>query len=71
MKERRNIFGRKYTKFGYILHLLLSVCGFTSFIAILALASLSDMGGELHVEALIASAVIFSLSVAIHNVIFK
>lgn len=70
-KVRRDIYGRKYTKFGYFLHLALTVSGFTSFILLLGCACESDFGGELDVMKAIICMIVFGASVLLHNKIFE
>lgn len=70
-KVRRDVYGRKYTKFGYFLHLALTVSGFTSFILLLGCASESDLGGELNVMKVIICTIVFGASVLLHNKIFE
>lgn len=70
-KVRRDVYGRKYTKFGYFLHLALTVSGFTSFILLLRCACESDLGGELDVMKVILCTIVFGASVLLHNKIFE
>lgn len=70
-KVRRNMYGRKYTTFGYFLHLALTVSGFTSFILLLGCAGESDLGGELDVMKVIICTIVFGASVLLHNRIFE
>lgn len=70
-KVRRDVYGRKYTKFGYFLHLALTVSGFTSFIILLGCACESDLGGELDVMKVILCTIVFGASVLLHNKIFE
>ena len=70
-KVRRDVYGRKYTKFGYFLHLALTVSGFTSFILLLGCACESDLGGELDVMKVILCTIVFGVSVLLHNKIFE
>lgn len=70
-KVRRDVYGRKYTKFGYFLHLTLTVSGFTSFILLLVCAGESDLGGELDVMKAIICLIVFGASVLLHNKIFE
>ena len=70
-KVRRDVYGRKYTKFGYFLHLALTVSGFTSFILLLGCACESDFDGELDVMKVILCTIVFGASVLLHNKIFE
>lgn len=70
-KVRRDVYGRKYTKFGYFLHLALTVSGFTSFILLLGCAGESDLGGEFDVMKVIICTIVFGASVLLHNKIFE
>lgn len=70
-KVRRDVYGRKYTKFGYFLHLALTVSGFTSFILLLGCACESDLGGKFDVMKVIICTIVFGASVLLHNKIFE
>lgn len=70
-KARRDMYGRKYTTFGYYLHVALTVSGITSFIVLLGYAGESDLGGELEVVKMIICLIVFGASVLLHNKIFE
>lgn len=72
-KVRRDVYGRKYTKFGYYLHTALCVTGATSFLALLGFTAECEQGGS--VEAYIVKAgisvIVLVASVLLHNKIFE
>lgn len=70
-KTRRNIYGRKYTMFGYILHLALVLSGTASFIVLLSSACESDAGGDVKILKVVVCLIVFWASVLLHNKIFE
>ena len=70
-KVRRDIYGRKYTTFGYFLHLALTVMGFLSFFAAIGYCGTSDLGGELEAGKIAICTIVFGACVFLHNKIFE
>ena len=74
MKTRKkDIYGRTYTRFGYCLHIVLTVLGCTSFFLMLGYTGSCELDlmplGEYTVRASICVAV-FGASILLHNKIF-
>ena len=72
--KKKDIYGRTYTRFGYCLHLVLTVLGFVSFFLMLGYTGSCELNlmplNEYMVKASICVAV-FGASVLLHNKIFE
>ena len=72
--SRKDIYGRTYTKVGYIIHIVLTVIGFSSFVLLIALAGGCDYD-HLPFSKCMSRATLYIIAIAgsflLHNKIFE
>lgn len=73
-KVRRNMYGRKYTTFGYYLHITLCVTGLLSFLLMLGFTGSCENGYMSVRDYLVRGGIctaVFGASILIHNRVFE
>lgn len=71
--KKKDIYGRTYTRFGYCLHIVLTVLGFTSFFLLLGFTGNCELGYSTCTEYMaraIPCLAVFGGSTYLHNKIF-
>lgn len=72
-KKKKDIYGRTYTKFGYILHIVLVVLGFTSFMMMLGFTGSCEqnyLNCTQYAVRVVPCLAVFGASIFIHNKVF-
>lgn len=71
--KKKDIYGRTYTRFGYCLHIVLTVLGFASFLVMLAYTG-SCESGEMtiseYLKVVLPCLAVFGGSILIYNKVF-
>lgn len=72
--NKKDIYGRTYTRFGYCLHIALTVLGFTSFFLLLGYTGsceLETMTLTDYVKVAVPCLAVFGVSILLHNKVFE